>query len=336
MPFIEAHLTCPERAASCAAALARWTPPIGRTRPRIRRAASLCESDSFISRARGGAGARCKISRGGTLAAECARVTPSAPTSMLPENPIIFLLEDCPNAAFVIERIVLKEIPSARLLWAQSLQEARMRADGLEIEIFLTDINLPDGNGLDFLWEMAATHPLARAIVMTATPLPEHEATTAALGVVHYIGKPLNMPLFVTYLLQALGTELVSGGSDMWRASTGDAALGGSEKNFRATLANLSVIDIIQLKCLTGVTTLIEFRSGGLLGSIKFDSGEIVDAAAGALRGVEAVFEIVKWQNGDVTEQPVLEPGQRTIHGSWHALLMEASHQLDERVQVIS
>jgi len=253
---------------------------------------------------------------------------------MLPENPIIFLLEDCPNAAFVIERMVLKEVPSARLLWAQSLQEARMRAEGLEIELFLTDINLPDGNGLDFLWEMSATHPLARAIVMTATPLPEHEATTAALGVVHYVGKPLNVPLFVTSLLQALGTELVSGGSDTWRAYSGSANLGSSEKNFRATLANLSVVDIIQLKCLTGATTVIELRSGALLGNITFDNGEIVDAVAGTVRGVEAVFEVVKWQNGEMSERPVAESGERTIHVSWHALLLEASQGLDERAAV--
>jgi DNA-binding response OmpR family regulator len=250
---------------------------------------------------------------------------------MLPENPIIFLLEDSPNAAFLVERVVLKEIPSARLLWARSLEEARARAEGLEIELFLSDINLPDGNGLDFLWEMSEAHPNARAIVMTATPLPEHEATTAALGVLYYIEKPLNVPLFLTYLRQALGTERVSGGSQGWRAYEGPADPSEPEKHFKATLANLSVVDILQLKCLTRATTAVQFRSGALVGSIHFEDGEIVDAEAGAIRGVEAVYEIVGWKNGEVSEQPLGSWGKRTIRVSWHSLLMDASHHLDER-----
>jgi DNA-binding response OmpR family regulator len=253
---------------------------------------------------------------------------------MLPENPIIFLLEDSPNAAFLVERTVLKAFPNARLLWARSLEEATARAEGLEIELFLTDINLPDGNGLDFLWQMSDAHPLARAIVMTATPLPEHEATTAALGVLYYIEKPLNVPLFLTYLGQALGTERVTGATRGWHAQDAPADAGSSEKHFRATLANLSVVDILQLKCLTRATTAVEFRSGSLVGNIQFEDGEIVDAEAGALRGVDAVFEIVGWKNGDVREQPLANWGKRTIHVSWHALLMDASQHLDERNSV--
>jgi DNA-binding response OmpR family regulator len=254
---------------------------------------------------------------------------------MLPENPIIFLLEDCPNAAFLVERTVLKELPNARLLWARSLEEATARAEGLDIELFLTDINLPDGNGLDFLWQMSEAHPLARAIVMTATPLPEHEATTAALGVLYYIEKPLNVPLFLTYLRQALGTEHVTGGSQGWRAYEGPANPQGTEQHFRATLANLSVVDILQLKCLTRATTAVEFRSGGLVGSIHFEDGEIIDAEAGAVRGVDAVYEIVGWKNGEVSEQPLAAWGKRTIRASWHSLLMEASQQLDERTPAV-
>ena len=99
------------------------------------------------------------------------------------KNPILLLLEDCPVTALLVERTVMHELPHVRLLWARTVAEATARAEGLDIDLFLLDIHLPDGSGLDFLWQMTPLHPSARAMVMTATPLPEYEVHSAALGV---------------------------------------------------------------------------------------------------------------------------------------------------------
>ena len=71
---------------------------------------------------------------------------------MDPKHPIIFLVEDCPNTAVIVERAVMNEMPEVRLLWARNIQEATARAEGLRIALFLVDIALPDGNGR---WRMA-------------------------------------------------------------------------------------------------------------------------------------------------------------------------------------
>ena len=65
------------------------------------------------------------------------------------KNPIIFLLEDCPVTALLVERAVMNELPHVRLLWARTVAEATARADGLSIDLFLVDIQLPDGSGLE-------------------------------------------------------------------------------------------------------------------------------------------------------------------------------------------
>ena len=246
-------------------------------------------------------------------------------------NPIILLVEDSTGPAFLIERAVLKEFPQCRLVWARNIQEARARAVDLDIELFLCDINLPDGSGLDFLWEMSSSHPLARAIVITAEPLPEHYANTAALGVLHYVEKPLKLPLFLEYLRQALTTERISVASSESSEPPPAAAACDGNTSFRATLANLSVVDILQLKCLTGASTVIEFRSGHHVGRTRVQNGEIVDAEAGSLRGAEAVHEIISWKNGEVSEHRRPEWRERTIEVPWHALLMDAAHRLDEQ-----
>ena len=234
---------------------------------------------------------------------------------MQPENPIILLLEDCPVTALLVERTVMTEIPQCRLVWARNVAEATARAEAMPIELFLVDINLPDGNGLDFLSKMSAAHPLARAIVMTANALPEHQANSAALGVLHFLEKPLKLPFLIQHLRRALDSEQMAG----------------ANQEFRAVLENVTPADILQLKCLTHASTVVEFHAGGKTGHICFQKGELADAQTGALRGVEAVFEIISWKRGEVTERAAVEQFERTINCSWQTLLMEAAQRIDER-----
>lgn len=234
---------------------------------------------------------------------------------MATKHPIIFLLEDCPTTGLLIERAVMHEMPNVRLLWALSVEEAKARAEGLQIDLFIVDIYLPDGSGLDFMWKMAIEHPSARAIVMTASPLPEHPALTAALGVLHFLEKPLHLPTFVGQLRSALDLVSVDDG----------------KSEFQAVLKNVTPSDILQLKCLTKATTIVEFISEQHIGRVRFEDGEIIDASTGTLQGVEAAYEIISWKRGQVIEHPCVGFTKRTIHCSWESLLMDAAHRLDER-----
>ncbi|HEY3900511.1 MAG TPA: DUF4388 domain-containing protein [Chthoniobacter sp.] len=233
---------------------------------------------------------------------------------MASKHPILFLLEDCPTTALIIERAVMMEMPDVRVLWARSVADAEARARGLAIDLFLVDISLPDGNGFEFLWKMAVEHPTASAFVMTASPLPEHQAHMAALGVLHFLEKPVRPHALIEKLRGALD-----------RVSTDDG------HDFRAALKNVTPADIIQLKCLSNANTILEFLSGEHVGRIRFEDGEITDATTGELQGVEAVYEIIGWQCGQVTEHPCVGFPKRTIECSWQSLLMDAAQRIDER-----
>jgi response regulator RpfG family c-di-GMP phosphodiesterase len=231
------------------------------------------------------------------------------------DHPIVVVLEDCPVTGMLVERAILNDLSACRVLWARSVDDAKRRIDGLPVDLFIVDIGLPDGSGLDFLWSATETHPAAKAIVITATGLPEYQANSAALGVLHFLEKPLNHKQMVGLVEKALDAE----------------TLNGTDTEFRATLENVTPVDILQLKCLTGSTTVVEFRSSGKMGRVRFQSGEIVDAEAPNLRGPEAVFEIIQWKRGQVSELPCHGFVERTIGCSWQTLLMEAAQRLDEK-----
>jgi CheY-like chemotaxis protein len=228
--------------------------------------------------------------------------------------PIVMLVEDCPTTACLVERVVMHELPECRLLWARSVQEATQRAESLQIELFITDVGLPDGTGFDLLWKAAASHPDARAIVITATPLPEYEAHSAALGVLDFLEKPLKLPKLIDRVRQAL---------DLPEAIN-------HNRDFRATLEHVTAADLIQLKCLGRATTLMQFQSEGRVGSVRFVDGDITHAECGELVGLDAFFEILGWGRGHVSERPFFGSASRSITGSWQALLMEAAQRTDE------
>jgi DNA-binding response OmpR family regulator len=235
------------------------------------------------------------------------------------ENPIVLLLEDCPVTGLLIERAILHALPTCRLVWARGIEDATRRIASIPVELFLVDIGLPDGSGLDFLVAMSEAHPSARAIVMTASPLPEYQMNSAALGVLNFLQKPVNMTALLDQMRTALDTEQM------------DCA----DEDFSATLKNVTPVDILQLKCLSGDTTVIEFRSGTQAGFVHFQNGEIVHAQIGTLKGPTAINEIISWKRGKVVEHANSRTVEKSIHCSWQTLLMNAAQRLDEGALVV-
>jgi DNA-binding response OmpR family regulator len=229
------------------------------------------------------------------------------------EHPIVLVLEDSPITAFVLEQAILIHLPQCRPIWARDLEEARLRTASIAVDIFVVDVGLPDGSGLDFLWEMSAIHPNARALVMTGTPLPEHYAQSAALGALRVVEKPVTGPVIVSMLQEAL-----------------DSSHSTQSEAFHATLWDLTPLDLIQLKCLARATSLITFTTVQQRGSLHFRDGEIIHAQVGELSGVAALQEIFSWRKGNVRElAPDLSVGA-TIDCPWQSLLMQVAQAADE------
>ena len=99
---------------------------------------------------------------------------------------------------------------------------------------------------------------------------------------------------------------------------------------FSGTLADLTIADIVQLRCLTRKSSLLQVSQGGERGSICFDRGEVVDAQTGSDRGVNAFNRIIAWEHGHFRELPYAPPARATIAAPWEMLLLEALRQMDE------
>ena len=235
--------------------------------------------------------------------------------------PAILILEDTRTVQNYI-RDVLRPIEARHpILLARRLKEAQEIATGTDIALFIVDIGLPDGDGIDFLYEMSMLHPESRALIITSTPTDEFRERARQLGVLHFMPKPLERRA----LLDAVQNLLAP-----------PAAFGGEPSGFEATLGGLSPIDIIQLKCLRGASGSIELRNEHLYGQVWFENGDVVHAECkfpGAEHaGIEAFHCITTWPTGCIRDVPNPRAVRNTITIPWQRLLLESGAHTAETV----
>lgn len=233
----------------------------------------------------------------------------------------VLLLEDDKISQASASRAITRAVPEARLLVAATLAEARELLAGHRPNLCVLDIQLPDGSGIDFLYNLQERVPDAEVAILTGVPLPQYRDQAEAYGVLHFMEKPAD-----SRILGDVAQSLF----EKWRAAGDEAqAVSGG---FSAMLTQLTTLDIIQLKCLARVTVTLEFlREHGGRGRIYFKDGDIIHAETGTLAGVEAFNEIVGWRSGRAQETPVGLTPDRTIEGNWQSLLMHAVHWVDEK-----
>ena len=149
---------------------------------------------------------------------------------------------------------------------------------------------------------------------MTAIHLASAREKAAGLGAIHFLEKPFPHQDFV----------------DLVGALLQSSAEPEAEK-FQGTLSDLHIADIIQLKCMSGASSALEFTGpSGEKARVFFDHGQVRHAVAPGKEGVAAFNEIVNWKGGMISEVSGAGEPKRTIDLDWQMLLMDAVRKIDE------
>ena len=223
------------------------------------------------------------------------------------------MLEPDEQLAAAIVESLEQATPDALIEMAHSLEEAQQLVLGVKPELFVLDMDATHELGQDFLYDLRTSHSNARAIVLTGVHLPEQREQVSGLGAIHFLEKPLVQWDFVDLVERLL--------------RPGDAA---AEK-FQGTLRDLQFTDIIQLKCMSGASSVVEFTGpNGEKARVFFDKGQVRHATAPGRQGMEAFNEIVRWKGGTVSEVAENPASPKTIEIDWQQLLMEAVRSADE------
>jgi hypothetical protein len=91
-----------------------------------------------------------------------------------------------------------------------------------------------------------------------------------------------------------------------------------------------SLVDIIQLECLSQSSSTLKVTQGPLSGKIWFLAGDVIDAECGDLRAEDAFRKVLGWKTGSFEILPAEPDRTRTIFVSYQGLLLESVQALDE------
>ena len=226
----------------------------------------------------------------------------------------ILVLEPDEQLGSAILNVLQEPAPDALVEMARSLEEAQRLVLGVKPELFVLDVDAIPDLGQGFLYDLRTSHPNARAIILTGVHLPGQPEQVARFGAIHFLEKPAAHSDFVELVRRLL------------RPGTETAA-----EEFQGTLRDLQFTDIIQLKCMSGATAVVEFTGpNGEKARVFFEKGQIRHATAPGRQGMAAFNEIVRWKGGTVSEVADAPSSPRTIDMDWQHLLMEAVHGMDE------
>jgi DNA-binding response OmpR family regulator len=236
----------------------------------------------------------------------------NSPTAPSPGLEVLVLEPDEKVAAEIISALD-EARPGTKVAVASSLGEAQQLVVDQKPALFVLDVDATYDLGQEFIYDLRTSHPNARAIILTAIHFTAQREQVAGLGAIHFLEKPFPRADFIA-LVEAL-------------LAPGDKA----GERFQGTLSDLHIADIIQLKCISGATSMLEFTGPrGEKARVYFENGQVRHAIAPGKEGLAAFNQIVDWKGGVISEVPVPHGTPHTIDLEWQVLLMEAVRTIDE------
>lgn len=107
-------------------------------------------------------------------------------------KPRVLVVDDEADILGIITDAVGKE-HSCKLIQARSLGEAKQILESQPVELLVTDVNLPDGDGTALLPLLRREQPNANAIVITGSPSVDGAIAALRHGAVDFLKKPFTM-----------------------------------------------------------------------------------------------------------------------------------------------
>ena len=101
----------------------------------------------------------------------------------------ILVVDDEENARVALSRILAHE--GYDVSSAENGLEALNYLRNKDVELIITDLNMPEMNGLTFLRELNRSHPASNVIMITAYGEVESYIEAMTLGAFEYINKPV-------------------------------------------------------------------------------------------------------------------------------------------------
>jgi CheY-like chemotaxis protein len=222
----------------------------------------------------------------------------------------VLIVDDEETLTWSMSKSLSKDKDKYEVIVANNGREALNLLKKNKIDLVISDIRMPDINGLDLLVTVKKEYPQTKVIIMTAYGSYDVQKEANRRGSLFYVEKPFEISDIRKIIIDLIGKE----------------------KGFRGKLFGLQLTDIIQMNCLGRLTTALIITRDGEKGVIYLNEGQIIHAECGDQKGADAFYKILSWQEGEFVSNVGFIPPIQTIYQNWEHLLVEAMRKNDEKV----
>ncbi len=229
------------------------------------------------------------------------------------DKPHKILILDDDSDWLALCRDLLATLPShPEILTANAASRALALIETEPVRLLICDLKMPRIDGLQMLAIVRRRFPELRTIVLSGLEDEDYRSRAYALGVDLFWLKTemqRNSKLFAECLESLLGRE--------------------NEAGFRG-IQSKSLMDIIQMECLSRTSTVLRITRGSLVAKLWIQDGELIDAEVDGACGEAAFRRLLAWKSGTFENLPPEPSRERTIQKPVNALLLESAQTMDE------
>ena len=185
-----------------------------------------------------------------------------------------------------------------------------------EFELVISELDIGEEDGLSLL-ARARKAPGWREvpwIILTGRTGRADAQRAFDMGVADYLTKPVSADLFVAKARQVLERQATAKGA---RGVTG-------------SLKEMGLPEIVQILFHGRKTGRLKIRAQAESGEIHFVNGAIYNALWASLRGEEAFYAMLRFEDGEFALDPNFQAPQQVIQSNPEALLLEGMRRMDE------
>ena len=226
----------------------------------------------------------------------------------------ILILDDDADWLVLCHDLLAALLSRPEILTANTAKRALALLETESVRLLICDLKMPRMDGLQVLAIVRRQFPDVRTIVLSGLEDEGYRSRAYALGVDMFWLKTemqRNSKLFTECLESLLGRD--------------------QDVGFRG-IQSKSLMDIIQMECLSRSSIVLRITRGPLVAKLWIQEGEVIDAETDGVRGEAAFQRVLAWKTGTFENLPAEPDRERTIQKPVNALLLESAQNMDEAI----
>ncbi|MCS6798472.1 MAG: DUF4388 domain-containing protein [Myxococcota bacterium] len=233
---------------------------------------------------------------------------------LLADRPTVLVVDPDAEETSVLELRLLEQGWDVAL--ARTSHEARERVARGGVDVVVSEVDLEPVDGFELLRALREQRPELPLVFLTRRADGDSVRRGFDLGAADYVLKPAAAELVLAKLQRVLA----------------DAGRARPARGVTGSLREMALPDVVQVLTNGRKSGRLEIATASGRGTIDFVEGAIWDARFGPHSGPDALYAMLRLQDGTFALDPAHRAERRTVHESAEALLLEGMRRLDEGI----